>query len=273
MSVFAALTMISLFLEVVDKGEKLAKFWELTKRVFSNIINIKKLAQSLILWFTSLDELPSFLRLGWKGNEIGLLSIREYFSRVEKFKVGDLIEIEGVFSRFFPLIIDPKPDVLISDLKIKLKDISEKLNDYLKELRKIGLELYPEEFQKLLNLLEFGDEFRFRTTAVIRDFPVRYRDKYLYVSALYPNRATVNLGAIPIVVISNEKKEPSYHTFYARLRGRIGEVMVDNRAVKIIIIDGWSDIENLGRDSILYLSQWVLVKAQNSKEAFPKDQA
>ncbi|MHA1616686.1 MAG: hypothetical protein ACTSX9_05205 [Candidatus Njordarchaeales archaeon] len=269
MSVFSAIALISTFLQLTSQAEDFVNFLRITKKFFANIINKTRISEAIMLWFESVEKLPSMIQISETGRDRGALSIREYYRVVDKWEVGDKIEIEGVFSRFFPLILDPDPRSLINDLKKRVQVIPKRLDDYLRELRKKGLELYSDEFQVLLNFLEFGDEFRFRTTAVIRDIPIRMHNKYGYLCALYVNKSTVNLGAIPLIVFSAQEREPKYHTFYARIYGRIAGIKTEKRPLKVIVVNEWDNVEELDRDSILYLSQWVLVKVANSDEIFP----
>ncbi len=269
MSIFTILTTTINLLEFIADKERLELFLKLTKKFFGKIINVRKIAEGLNIWFDSLDKLPSKLIIKEEGRYIGSLSIREYLSKANKFKVGDIVEIEGVFSRFFPIIIDKDLSSLTSDLKTKLSEIASSIDKFLKELKKEGLELYPNYFQNLLNFLEFGDEFRFRTTAVIRDKPINYKGRKMFISALYNDKTTINLGALPLLILSDSVKEPKYHTFYSRIKGRVAEIRINGNTIRPVVISSWDDVEIIDRECLLYLSQWVIASIPGTDDIFP----
>ncbi len=268
MSVFTIMSMALTTFEVISKIENIEKFFRLVKRFFGKISEPRQIINAIYLWLTTINELSNNLTIKLNGRNLGALTIREYIKQARKLNIGDKIEIEGIFSRFFPLIIDESIESLTRDLKTKMKQISKELDTFLKEINKENIDLYPDLFQTLLNYLEFGDEFRFRTTATIRDIPLKFNDKYLFLSALYPVGATINLGALPALVLSNKPNEPKYHTFYARVRGNVGKITKDNQILKPVIVMDWDSIEIVDRDTPLYLSQWALIELEKEKETF-----
>ena len=189
------------------------------------------------------------------------MTIREYVSQIKKLPLGTVLEIEGVFSRFFPLLLDRHIEGLITDLKRRMKSVASDLEKLLEELKRKGIKVSPQMFQDLLNFLEFGDEFRFRTTATIRDYPINYHGEYIFVNALYPEGATTTFGSVPVLVVSEKKDEPNYHTFYARLRARVCGIKTSEGIVKSLLVDNWGNVERIDRASMLYLSQWIMVSA------------
>jgi|GEM_PF-4323598 len=266
LSIFSIMDIIMSVAELTGSLERRVSFSRNAREIFRKRAEALRFIDALSSWFSSVSKLPDMIRVRFEGMDRGFLEIKEYLLRARKFSVGDRVEVEGVFSRFFPIIMDNSIREIVEDLKLKLRMLSEGLDSFLSRLG--GEELYPMDFQSLLNFLEFGDEFRFRTTAVIRDVPIKKGEQYFFLSALYNNKATVNIGCIPVIICSDSPIEPKYHTFYARLRGYVGEVRIGDKVVRPIIVKDWEEIERLDRDAVLYLSQWALVRVANSEDAF-----